>query len=98
MDPRHDGDFLVESGQEQVRGHWSLIGGKKDGWKILRTSQTTNGLGDCMGHKTTKAMNDVTADFYFNVDGDMVLSPPPGRNADGSLIYQPNALLTKVRP
>ncbi len=93
---KSDGGFLIESGQEQVRGHWRLTGDAKDGWMIARTDQTTNGLPDCIGHRTTKPMVDIVVDFYFNVDSDLVLANAPARNSDGSLLYKPDAFLTKA--
>ena len=94
---RPDGGFLVESGQEQVRGTWRLEHDNKDQLWLVRVGQASNGLPDCTGRRASAPLKDDRRSFYFNVDDNLLMAPPTAHGPDGSVMYQqPYARLTKT--
>jgi hypothetical protein len=90
-----NGDFLLVSGQEQVRGAWRLERDVQSGAWLAWTRQTTNQRPDCYGRKAPKRLKDERTAFYFNGNGDLVVSRSPVPTADGPIRYQPFGILRR---
>ena len=93
---RANGTLMIQSGQENLQGHWGAEGKSDNAEWLLWTGLTTNGMPDCRGKVTSRPVADRRIPYYVNSLGGLVLLKPGSRLPDGSMLWSLDAITTKV--